>query len=154
MGGLFDKERKHIKGIIKKSMIKISNHIVEKLTDHVVPVRTGRYVKSHVVQIKKPSFTRSAVPMSPPYPNKLSAEESAPIRSGVETKLKAEATMLINAGNAKIYFGNSAKYAHLVEFIGWIPMPMGGKTGPKFVFGRAALSTNLQKKNIISQVTK
>ena len=145
---MFTKHKKKINRIIKQTMIGMSNHIAEKITDEAVPVRTGRYVKNHVVQTVNPSFPRLAFPKDPPYPDKLTPAESAPIRMPVKTVLKATAKSLINTGNTKIYFGNKMSYAHLIEYVGWSILSERAKTGPYYIFGKAAVSLELNRKKI------
>ena len=151
MGGIFDKERKQIERVVKQIMTDMSKHIAKELTNESVPVRTGHYVASHTVQVTTPEYPRFAAPSEPPFAPLLSGSASEPYRKPVEERLKAKSKALIEK-NEKIYFGNRASYAHLVEFLGWTDI--GGQTGRYFIFGKAAQSLNLQKKAIITIAKK
>jgi len=147
---MFTKERKQIKDVIKQTMKDMSNHIINRLTDERIPVRTGHYVASHVVQTIDPSYPRSAVEMKPPYAPKMIA--SASYREPVKNRLKAKVDGLIAKGEKTIHFGNKASYAHLVEYLGWADL--GGVTGPYQIFGVAEESAKGREKQIVTAAKK
>ena len=141
---MFTKERKQIKDVIKQTMKDMSDHIINRLADERIPVRTGHYVASHVVQTIDPSYPRKAEPMEPPYAPKMLASES--YRAPVRSRLKAKADALIAKGEKTIHFGNKASYAHLVEYMGWTQL--GGRTGPYQIFNSAEESARGREKSI------
>jgi hypothetical protein len=143
---MFSKERKQIKKVIKQTMKDMSDHVINKITDEHVPVRTGHYVASHVVQTIDPSYPRSAVPSEGPYAAQVSGSASAPYRDPVKATLKAKADMLIQKGEKTIHFGNKASYAHLVEYFGW--KGLGGIRGPYFIFKGAEESLKARERTI------
>ena len=156
MGGMFDKEKKQIKQVIKQTMKDMSDHIINQLTDELVPVRTGHYVSSHVVQTIDPSYPRSAVPGVPPFPPRVFGGASAPYREPVKHRLKAKADQLIAKGEKTIHFGNKASYAHLVEYVGWQALAPEGTvaTGPYFIFKSAEVSAKAREKMIAAAAKK
>ena len=96
---MLSKHKKKINKIIKQTMTDMAVHVAKKLTDEAVPVRTGDYIKNHVVQTVEPSYPRFATEKKPPYSGRLSPSESAPIRNPVEARLKATTKALIKNNN-------------------------------------------------------
>ena len=145
---LFTKERKQIKNVIKQTMMDMSDHVINKITDEDVPVRTGHYVGSHVVQTIDPSYPRSAVVGMPPFAPRLLGGASSGYRAPVKSRLKTKANALIAKGEKQIHFGNAASYAHLIEYVGWVGMHELARTGPYFIFKGAEESLKARKKEI------
>jgi len=151
---MFSKERQQLKKLPKQIMIDFSRRIANGLTDEDVPVRTGHYVASHVVQTTEPAYPRSASPTDPPFAPRLYGSASEPYRMPVRISLKSKAKALIKSGNSKIFFGNRASYAHIVEMLGWLSLHEHAQTGPYFVFGKVAGSVYLQKKQIAQKAKR
>jgi len=144
---MFSKEKKQLKNLPKQIMKDMSKHISKKLTDPTAPVRTGHYIMSHVVGLNEPVYPRSAVKAKPPFPPRADPGQEAAMKNTERAKLIRNSKAL--SKSPIIHFGNSASYAHLVEFIGWTPI--GGIKGPYHVFGKAGQSLELRKKQIVSE---
>jgi len=151
---MFSKEKKQLKNLPKQIMKDFSRRIANELTKEDVPVRTGHYVASHVVQTTEPAYPRSASPTDPPFAPRLYGSASEPYRMPVRASLKNKAKALIESGANKIFFGNRASYAHIVEKLGWLTLHEHATTGPYFVFGKAAGSVYLQKKQIAQKAKR
>jgi hypothetical protein len=143
---MFKNDRKKIKKVIKQTMKDMSDHVINRITDERVPVRTGHYVASHVVQTIAPSYPRSMIPSAGPYAPQVSGGASAMYREPVKATLKAKADRLIQKGEKTIHFGNKASYAHIVEYLGW--QPLGGARSPYFIFKGAEESLKAQTRQI------